>query len=475
MNNLIPYVVRLVEDGGHEYRIIKGQGFEAYINGIKLEWHTSGRHIKLGYQCSPIDCDNIETYLRTELNVSPERTKSGLVIVFPNPTVDQFRRVYDIVLTHDIKLEIPQRVKRGRVKFNKSNIFNKAAQLVKFAVDNELPQVLARCGGLFDAIDEDIIIGESVDRTQENSYREHIVPCDFLIREAVVMYLNNTPLEDITQMFENNCKIVLITPDEAKKIDFEFGLKIDMPPNWELGDSIYARLNYAQINFNLKKKTITEIITSYNPKSICWYPSAGEDVQIIDTYSVQAEIVNAIQPEFFIFSDHYYFINENGALGTAWQTNFEDTLKNIGYEFVEFIDSVLQLNISNNYVLDNCEDFEDDDPTGHLKNIGVIYRKENTFILFLACENNEVSTVLEENIVVNSLILNRQMDNTPFTPRFLEVLGSLEICTGGNSNGHIYIKDFVDDARVQKISDQFKWRIADDINTDIGYIIRVIN
>ena len=111
----------------------------------------------------------------------------------------------------------------------------------------------------------------------------------------------------------------------------------------------------------------------------------------------------------------------------------------------------------------------------YLKNIGVIYKKDNKYILFLACENIEVCTVLEENIVVNSLILNRQMDNTPFTPRFLEVLGSLEICTGGNSNGHIYIKDFVDDARVQKISDQFTWSIADDINTDIGYIIRVIN
>jgi len=48
-------------------------------------------------------------------------------------------------------------------------------------------------------------------------------------------------------------------------------------------------------------KTISEIITAYNPKYICWYPGAGLDIQIIDTYLNQAEQHDLLQPDFSFF------------------------------------------------------------------------------------------------------------------------------------------------------------------------------
>ena len=245
MVNLLPEIKSLVELNNHEIDTNTGYGLGVFVEGIKLEWNTQGRHIKLGYGCSPTDNDNIANLLSIDHEIT--RSRGGCVIVYPNPTVDNFKEIYDIVINHKLKLENPQRIRRGKVNFNKDSVFLKAAKVIKLSVDEGLPQLISRAAGIFDGIDEIITIGESISRTPENSYREHIVPCDFLVREAVEMYKNNSSLVEIAIMFQQNCFIVLITPDEAKLLDSTLGLKIDMPNGWKIGDNPLARLNFAKI------------------------------------------------------------------------------------------------------------------------------------------------------------------------------------------------------------------------------------
>lgn len=259
-------------------------------------------------------------------------------------------------------------------------------------------------------------------------------------------------------------------------------------------------------------KTISKIITSCNPKSICWNPSAGEDIQIIDTYLNQAAKINAIQPDFFIFSDYHYFIGKNGSFGTFWQSNFEDTLKGIGYEFIEFVDDISQLNISNLYVLDNYKEFKDyydippidskDDPyeelgiadlisredmellldeeqeeqeeqekqhvcnqvVEKLSNIGVVYKRNNIHILFLACDNKELYNALRNNVNVDTLIINRPMDNT-LSDYNLSDLKVCEICAGLSYRTH---------NNLEAITGDFKWKPDNTTDRDMGNINRVI-
>jgi hypothetical protein len=92
-----------------------------------------------------------------------------------------------------------------------------------------------------------ITIGESVKRTKENTYREHIVPCIMIFNQAVTMTMDNRPVTEIAQMIKNNLAIVLITNEEAQLLDNELDLQTSMPEGWTFGDNVFARLDFAKI------------------------------------------------------------------------------------------------------------------------------------------------------------------------------------------------------------------------------------
>jgi hypothetical protein len=48
-------------------------------------------------------------------------------------------------------------------------------------------------------------------------------------------------------MIKTNLAIVLITNEEATKLDYELDMQTNMPEGWNFGDSVFARLNFAQI------------------------------------------------------------------------------------------------------------------------------------------------------------------------------------------------------------------------------------
>lgn len=260
-------------------------------------------------------------------------------------------------------------------------------------------------------------------------------------------------------------------------------------------------------------KSITEIITSYNPKSICWYPSAGLDVQIIDTYLHQAEQVNAIQPDFFIFSDCGYWVDNDGDIKIN-RDNGPNPIDTNDFISVETFRDIENLTISRDYIncFDRWEDFKEDenilpvDRTDHffadkdwidsedldlvlgtdtkeenkqnvinqfierLSKTGVIYKRNNIHVLFLAVDNTEIYNLLQGNAVINSVIYNRPDWSMPADG--IKKLEVREICSGGTQPGMSYLA--VND-KLERISNQFKWRGDKHLNGDVGNILRVIN
>lgn len=93
--------------------------------------------------------------------------------------------------------------------------------------------------------DEFVIVGQSAAGGQ---YREHAVPCATIRAGAKAMYDRRASVDKVAQMIAENLIIVLIRPEEAKRLDRELGLKTTMPEGWVLGEGDpLARLELAGI------------------------------------------------------------------------------------------------------------------------------------------------------------------------------------------------------------------------------------
>lgn len=142
-----------------------------------------------------------------------------------------------------------QAIKPIAREVSERNIFEKIAKRFKYFIDNEDGFGLENTRALLegDSIDHLITIGESVNRTKENTYREHIVPCILIYNQAVTMTMEKRSVTEIAQMIKNNLAIVLITNEEAEKLDNELDMQTSMPEGWNFGDNVFARLETAGI------------------------------------------------------------------------------------------------------------------------------------------------------------------------------------------------------------------------------------
>jgi hypothetical protein len=81
-------------------------------------------------------------------------------------------------------------------------------------------------------------------------WREHVVPCAYLGRQCIQMYESGHSVEIVEQMIHKYLRIVEITREERKHLDFVLGLKERMPSNWEFGTGDpFERLKLASIEF----------------------------------------------------------------------------------------------------------------------------------------------------------------------------------------------------------------------------------
>jgi len=130
-----------------------------------------------------------------------------------------------------------------------TEIFLKIAKRYKHAIDEKDQYLLDTARNLLegDSIDHILTIGISKKKTDQDSYREHVVPCVMVHNKLVDMYLNGAKLAEMAQFIKTYLVIVLISKKEAEKLDIELGLRTTMPEGWNWGDSVFDRLKAAEI------------------------------------------------------------------------------------------------------------------------------------------------------------------------------------------------------------------------------------
>lgn len=234
-----------------------GRYVGTWVSGVAVEYNngTSPVAVKLIADNKNEDVqdklDNwvIENYGEDSIIQKRKAKTSTLVNFLPNLDADKFIEVVELLQETDFELEFNfgSKPKRGQIDFDSSSIFLKLAKTYRFAEYNGLPQLVARGSSIMDSIDDIITVGQSVSRTEDNSYREHVVPCDYLGREAIEMIREGKSDTEVAVMLQQNLFIVLITNEEAKLLDSELGLKTDMPDGWSIGGDPMARLQFAGI------------------------------------------------------------------------------------------------------------------------------------------------------------------------------------------------------------------------------------
>lgn len=130
-----------------------------------------------------------------------------------------------------------------------AEIFLKIVKRYRYAIGEKDQRLLDATRILLDgdSIDHLITVGASKNRTAENTYREHIVPCIMIHNQLIDMCLNGKTLCEMAQFLKTHLAIVLVTKEEASKMDNDLGMRTSMPEGWKWGDSVFARLEAAQI------------------------------------------------------------------------------------------------------------------------------------------------------------------------------------------------------------------------------------
>lgn len=141
---------------------------------------------------------------------------------------------------------------RGLIQSNTETVFLAVAELIQLAIKHGRPEWLGRGNGTFDSVDKLITVGYSVkgreqEKSGKNAYREHIVPCTLIEREAIRMYNEGSTSEQVAEMIKNNLFILRISDEEANTLDNILGLRTVMPEGWVFGQDVYARIKHANI------------------------------------------------------------------------------------------------------------------------------------------------------------------------------------------------------------------------------------
>lgn len=96
----------------------------------------------------------------------------------------------------------------------------------------------------------DELVPQGVGLEGSPTYREHVVPCVLLCREAMNMLEHTLPVEEVAAWLDPFMWIVRIDPALAGRLDGALGLKTVMPTSWQFGRGcIYERLHVGEILF----------------------------------------------------------------------------------------------------------------------------------------------------------------------------------------------------------------------------------
>ena len=120
------------------------------------------------------------------------------------------------------------------------------------------PWAISRGMGGLDQVDILCTVGYSIkgreqERKGKNAYREHMVPCDLQMREAIRMIKSGSTDEEVADFFKANNFVLKISDDEAYLLDVTHGLRTTMPQDWKFGQDVYSRITFANIQLEDNK------------------------------------------------------------------------------------------------------------------------------------------------------------------------------------------------------------------------------
>ena len=247
------------EDRGYTERVNEEQSNCVLYtnNGVKCE--IKKNHYTFGWLARPEDVAEMRKQILAQgftektgkRSEKRKDAKDFMNIHFDGDVLENF---WIIVGTIESIETIVRKVRGQAIKpipreVSERDIFKKIANRFRYFIDNEDGFGLENARALLegDSIDHLITIGESVKRTKENTYREHIVPCIMIFNQAVTMTMEKCSVAEVAQMIKVNLAIVLITNEEAELLDNELDMQTSMPEGWKFGDSVFARLDTAGI------------------------------------------------------------------------------------------------------------------------------------------------------------------------------------------------------------------------------------
>jgi len=241
------------EDRGYTERVYEEQNNCVLYtnNGVKCE--IKKKHYTFGWLARPEDIAEMRRRMLEQGFTEKVRkdNEKCITINFDGDILENFWIIVGIIegIETIVRKVRGQAIKPIPREISERNIFEKIAKRFKYFIDSEDGFGLENTRALLegDSIDHLITIGESVNRTKENTYREHIVPCILIYNQAVTMTMEKRSVTEIAQMIKNNLAIVLITNEEADKLDNELDMQTSMPEGWQFGDDVFARLKVAGI------------------------------------------------------------------------------------------------------------------------------------------------------------------------------------------------------------------------------------
>lgn len=246
------------EERGYTERVYEDQGSCVLYTNNGIRCLIRRNNYAIGFGANLKDVNDIRERLLgqgfNELPGKRSQRKDGKDFVNIKFDGDILENFWIIINTIESIETIVKKVRGQAIKpipkeVSERNIFEKIAKRFKYFIDSEDGFGLENTRALLegDSIDHLITIGESVNRTKDNTYREHIVPCILIYNQAVTMTMEKRPVTEIAQMIKNNLAIVLITTEEAAKLDYELDMQTSMPEDWKFGDDVFARLKVAGI------------------------------------------------------------------------------------------------------------------------------------------------------------------------------------------------------------------------------------
>lgn len=219
-------------------------------NGIKAEIKPKSFSVGYGQSADELKIIQDELLLKGYQLVGTSNSIFSVKFKHGEDILEQFWTIVDLL--ENIDAITARRVGIGRKVFTReesdSAIFEKIAKRYKFAIENKDQDLLDLSRSLLssDKIDHIITLGCSKNGDPD-SYREHLVPCILIHNQAINMTLGGKSVIEIAQMIKSNLAIVHISDDEQVLLDVTLGLQVSMPAGWQFGDSIFARLNAANI------------------------------------------------------------------------------------------------------------------------------------------------------------------------------------------------------------------------------------